>query len=100
MGKIKEKDAAESLIKMLSSFLKLSGEKKLDKAREIDDFTAFDLMEYNKKFENFSDEMKDIIEKLLFMHEWKGSGVYYGKECYLNNTKIKDFIKRLKKLKT
>ncbi|MBL7160771.1 MAG: hypothetical protein ISS93_02900 [Candidatus Aenigmarchaeota archaeon] len=99
MPKVKEKDAVDSLIKILSKFLNSTGERQEDLAKDIEDFASFDLMEYNDRYEDFSEEMKHIMDSLFIFHKWKGRGIYYGKELFFGTKDTRDLVERLKKLK-
>ena len=99
MGKIKEKKAVDSLIERLDRFLRAKGKERETLAKNIDEFASFDLMEYNEEFEEFSEELKDIMDSMFFLHKWKGEGVYYGRERFIGTDDIKELVKRLKELR-
>jgi hypothetical protein len=99
MAEVKEKEAVDSLLRLLGKFLKVSGRKREELARDIDDFTSFELMEYNEGYERFSEELKEIMDSLLFFHRWKGSGVKYGKELFIGTRDVREMVKRLKKIR-
>lgn len=100
MGKVKEREAVDSLLTMLGKFLKTSGKEREDLAKDIDDIASFDLMEYNAAYEGFSEDFKELLDSLFLMHKWKGRGIYYGKELFFGVKDIKSLVKSLKNLKS
>lgn len=100
MGKVKEKEAVDELLRLLGKFLKVEGGKRELTAGDIDDFVNWDLLEYNDGYGEFSEELKSIMDSLFLMQKWKGSGVYYGKELGFGLDDVKKLVERLKKLRT
>ena len=99
MGKIGEREAVDSLLRMLGKFLKSSGKGREGLAKDLDDFATWDLLEYNDGYEEFSEGLKEAMDPLFLFHKWKGNGIRYGKELFFGLRETKQVVERLKKLK-
>ena len=97
MGRIKEKKAAEELVKRLQTFLKKRGKAREDMAKDIDDFVSFELLKYNKEYEDYPEDLKEVMDYLLVFGKWKGKGTYFMDE-FIGEKEVRKIVQNLRKM--